>query len=223
MKSVFFQFYPSAFILYPFPMPIEFTAGSPSTPPDPAKSRLAKSLFRMGLIVLPLLFVLLLKSLVFDTALVTSQSMLPTLARGDYLLTDHRVVLRNNWQRGDIVVFKAPDTWDSRGETLVKRIVGMPGETIHYTGGRLHIGNSVPVEPYLREVPGEEFRAPVDLKPGQYWVLGDNRNNSDDSSENGPISEADIRARAVYRLLPWNKHGSVGGGKATLKVQANAR
>ena len=200
-------------------MPIEFNSGSPPAPPDPAKSRLAKSLFRMGLIVLPLLFVLLLKSLVFDTALVVSASMEPTLAKGDYLLTDHRVVLRNNWQRGDIVVFISPETWDSRGETLVKRIVGMPGETIHYTGGRLHIGDAIPVEPYLREPAQEEFRAPVTLKPGQYWVLGDNRNASDDSSENGPISESDIRARAVYRLLPWGKRGSVSGGVAELRAQ----
>ena len=199
-------------------MPIEFSSGSPPAAPDPAKSRLAASLLRMGIIILPLLLVLLLKSLVFDTTLVISQSMLPTLAKGDYLLTDHRALLRNNWKRGDIVVFTAPDSWDSRGETLVKRIVGMPGEVIHYTGGRLNIGDNVLAEPYLREVPEEEFRKPVTLGPRQYWVLGDNRNESDDSSENGPINETDIRSRAVYRLLPWGKRGSVGGGAATLRA-----
>ena len=198
-------------------MPIEFNSGSPNPTPDPAKTRLNVSLFRMGLIVLPLLFVLLLKSLWFDTTLVISDSMVPTLKKGDYLLTDHRLSLRKQWKRGDIVVFTSPETWDSRGETLVKRIVGMPGETVHYTGGRLHIGDSVPVEPYLRERPDDEFRKPVDLGPNQYWVLGDNRNESDDSSENGPISEADIQSRSVYRLLPWGRHGSVSGQQATLQ------
>ncbi len=200
-------------------MPIEFNSGSPTPAPDPARSRLAVSLFRMGLIVLPLLFVLLLKSLVFDTMLVISDSMLPTMAKGDYLLTDHRAALRGAWKRGDIVTFTSPDSWDSRGETLVKRIVGMPGEVVHYTGGRLHINDKVAVEPYLRERADEEFRAPVTLKSGEYWVLGDNRNNSDDSSENGPISEEDIRARAVYRLLPWGRRGAVGGGAATFRAE----
>ena len=86
-------------------MPIEFNSGSPTPAPDPARSRLQTSLFRMGLIVLPLLFVLLLKSLWFDTTLVISDSMVPTLAKGDYILTDHRLSLRNQWKRGDIVVF----------------------------------------------------------------------------------------------------------------------
>ena len=198
-------------------MPIEFNSGSPATAPDPAKTRLNKSLFRMGLIVLPLLFVLLLKSLVFDTTLVISDSMLPTLKKGDYLLTDHRLSLRNQWKRGDIVVFTSPNSWDSRGETLVKRIVGMPGEVIHYTDKRLHVGENVLDEPYLREPPDPEQRTPVTLGPNQYWVLGDNRNESDDSSENGPINESDIQSRTVYRLLPWGRHGAVGNQQATLR------
>ncbi len=190
-------------------MPIEFNSGSAATAPNPAKTRFNKSLFRMGLIVLPLLFVLLLKSLVFDTALIVSGSMEPTLQIGDYLLTDHRVALRGSWKRGDIVTFISPDSWDSRGETLIKRIVGMPGEVIHYTGGQFHVNENIPVEPYIKEAPIKFGRAPVTLGPNQYWVLGDNRNNSDDSSKNGPISEGDITARAVYRLWPWNRRGSV--------------
>ena len=197
-------------------MPIEFNSGAPATAPDPAKARLAVSLFRMGLIVLPLLFVLLLKGLVFDTTLVISDSMLPTLQKGDYILTDHRLSLRNQWKRGDIVVFTSPNSWDSRGETLVKRIVGMPGETMHYDAGRLHIDGQTIAEPYLRERPDDEFRTPVTLKDNEYWVLGDNRNESDDSSENGPIKESDIQSRTVYRLLPWSRRGSVGNAQATL-------
>ena len=190
-------------------MPIEFSSGAPAAAPDPAKARFNKSLFRMGLIILPLLFVLLLKSLVFDTALVVSGSMEPTLQIGDYLLTDHRLALRGAWKRGDIVTFTSPDSWDSQGETLIKRIVGMPGDVIHYTGGQLHVNEDIPVEPYLKEPPDIEQRTPVTLKADEYWVLGDNRNNSDDSSENGPIRESDIRARAVNRLWPWNRRGAI--------------
>ena len=190
-------------------MPIEFSSGAPAAAPDPAKARFNKSLFRMGLIILPLLFVLLLKSLVFDTALVVSGSMEPTLQIGDYLLTDHRLALRGAWKRGDIVTFTSPDSWDSQGETLIKRIVGMPGDVIHYTGGQLHVNEDIPVEPYLKEPPDIEQRTPVTLKADEYWVLGDNRNNSDDSSENGPIRESDIRARAVTRLWPWSRRGAI--------------
>ena len=92
----------------------------------------------------------------------------------------------------------------------------MPGEVIHYDAGRLHIDNAVPIEPYLRERPDDEFRKPVTLKDNEYWVLGDNRNESDDSSENGPISESDIQSRTVYRVLPLNRRGAVGGTAATL-------
>ena len=190
-------------------MPIEFNSAKPEAPPSPEKTRLAKSLLRMGFIVLPLLFVLLLKSLIFDTAWVTSGSMEPTLAKGDYLLTDHRAALRQNWQRGDMVIFRSPPSWDSEGEVLVKRIVGMPGETVSYDDGILHINGQIPVEPYLKEKPDIERRTPVTLKADEYWVLGDNRNNSDDSSENGPISEEAIQARAVSRLWPLGKFGGL--------------
>lgn len=190
-------------------MPIEFTKGSPPQP-SPERSRLAKSLLRMGLIVLPLLFVLLLKSLVFDTALVTSGSMEPTLAKGDYLLTDHRLALRHSWGRGDIVIFRSPASWDSQGETLIKRIVGLPGETISYTKGAVMVNGAAPVEPFIKQEQQEvKFAPTVTLGPDQYWVLGDNRNNTDDSSMNGPISEGDIQARAAWRLLPTGKFGAV--------------
>ena len=191
-------------------MPIEFKTGTPPPPPpSPEKTRLHKSLIRSGILITVLLFVLLLKSLVFDTALVTSASMEPTLAKGDYLLTDHRALLRHNWQRGDIVIFRSPEGWDSQGETLVKRIVALPGEVISYDQGQLHVNGKVPVEPFIKEQPDVEFRNAVTLKSDEYWVLGDNRNNSDDSSENGPINEGAIQARAVFRLLPRSKFGAV--------------
>ena len=190
-------------------MPIEFNSGSEPVPHSPEKSRFTKSLLRMGMILLPLLFVLLLKGLVFDTALVTSASMEPTLKRGDYLLTDHRVILRGAWQRGDIVIFRSPETWDSVGETLIKRIVGLPGETISYPLGHLLVNGQAPIEPFIKEKPEMKWLPTVTLGPGQYWVLGDNRNNTDDSSVNGPISEGDIQARAFWRLLPAGKSGRV--------------
>ena len=192
-------------------MPIEFTKGAPPpAPPSPEKTRFAKSLLRMGVIVLPLLFVLLLKSLVFDTALVTSGSMEPTLAKNDYLLTDHRVALRGSWNRNDMVIFKSPASWDYPDETLVKRIIGLPGDEISYPNGQVNVNGKKPVEPFIRPSSVPKGIAKFTLGPGQYWVLGDNRDNSDDSSANGPISETDIAARAVWRLWPVGKFGSVG-------------
>ncbi len=179
-----------------------------NSPEQIERRRLAKVLTKSAVAIVILLFGLLLRVLAYESVLVTSGSMEPLVRRGDYTLVDHRVALRSAWQRGDVVVFKKPDSWDGADETLVKRVIGLPGERIWLVYGRVLVDGKALPEPYLKELPDSQNSPPFQLGPNQYFVMGDNRNNSSDSRENGPISETDIRGRMTRRLWPFSRMGS---------------
>lgn len=195
-------------------MPYEISVNTPATatatPEQTRESRrLARSLMFGGTIILLLCFCLILRVLAFEGAWVTSKSMEPTLFKGDYALIDHRTALRGQWQRGDVVLFPAPESWDGPGVPLVKRIVGLPGETVAILSGRVLINGKPLAESHLAERPEPEDMEPIKLGNDEYWVLGDNRNNSDDSRVNGPIQEKDIAGRFLFRLWPVATIGAI--------------
>lgn len=136
--------------------------------------------------------------------LVPSESMEPTLLPRDYILT-----LRDEeYRRGDIVVIRDP-TMD-RGY-LVKRIVGVGGDTVGVAAGALFLNGRYVSEPYTREPMAYEVYPAVQVPPGELYLLGDNRNNSDDSSNwakpTVPLDAVIGRVRYVY--LPGSRRGPV--------------
>lgn len=195
-------------------MPYEVSVNNPAITKTPEQTRenrrLARSLMLGCTLLVLLCFGLLLKVLAFEGALVTSRSMEPTLHKGDYNLIDHRSALRGQWQRGDVVLFDVPETWGGKGDPLVKRVIGLPGETVAMLSGKVLINGREISEPYITDTPEPEDYQPEKLGPGQYWVMGDNRNNSDDSRNNGPIPETDIRGRFLFRLWPLSTVGAIG-------------
>lgn len=188
-------------------MAIVVSTGTPKVPHNsPAqieKRRLRRALMQGGAIILVLLFGLLLRSLAWEGVLVTSGSMEPLLRKGDYTLVDHRVALGGAWSRGDVIVFETPQAWEGADETLVKRVIGLPGETVSLAEGRVLIDGVSLREDYLGEHPDPQRMAPVRLGSGEYFVMGDNRNNSSDSRENGPVPEASIHGRILMKLWPF--------------------
>lgn len=179
-----------------------------NSPEQIEKRRLARVLTRGAIAIGILLFALLLRVLAYESVLVTSGSMEPLVRRGDYTLVDHRVALRNAWERGDVVVFQKPQEWQGADETLVKRVIGLPGETVALLTGRVLVNGTVLRESYLAEMPDPQDVPPIKLGAGQYFVMGDNRNNSSDSRENGPVPETDIKGRMTMRLWPPGRFGS---------------
>lgn len=133
---------------------------------------------------------------------VPSKSMEPTLLVGDWLVTQRQATYR----RGDMVVFRDPKA----GGYMVKRIVGVAGDTLNVNTGALFINGEFASEPYIAEPMAYEFKHPVTLKEGEVFVLGDNRNWSEDSHlDLLPTPVDNMVGRVVYRYFPLNRMGPV--------------
>jgi len=118
----------------------------------------------------------------------TGKSMEPTLKEGQTLT--YQAVQLSGVQRGDILVIQKDD------QKMVKRLIGLPDEAIEIRDGVVYINDQAIEEPYLFEPATESF-AKITLANDEYFVLGDNRNNSNDSRAFGPVKAADIIGRVV--------------------------
>ena len=148
---------------------------------------------------------------------IPSASMEDTLLIGDRVLVD-----RISWrfslpERGDIVVFHPP--FD--GPVLIKRIIGLPGDEISLSGGFVYVNGRRLDEPYVRRIDGRQepsqpfsnglpwsLQEPYKVPPGSYFVMGDNRTDSGDSREFGPIKREQFVGRAFGKYWP---PGRIGG------------
>ena len=154
-----------------------------------------------AILLLAVAFGLTIRYAVYETAIVISSSMEPTLGINDRIVVDHRESLKGHWRRGDIVFFHPPEEWGGEEDTLAKRVIGLPGETVRIEPTRVLVDGKELPEPYIRKREPDATRD-FRLKPDEYFVMGDNRDRSDDSRENGPVPNERIRGRAVFRLAP---------------------
>jgi signal peptidase I len=148
----------------------------------------------------------------FQPHQVKGSSMLPNFHDGEYILTDKISYRLKEPQRGDVVVFRAP-----RNEEYdyIKRIVGLPSDTLKIKNGKIFVNNTPFNESYLSSdhitLPGkfykegETFAIPKD----QYFVLGDNRSHSSDSREWGLVPKENIVGKAWLRYWPTNRFGVI--------------
>ncbi len=140
---------------------------------------------------------------------VSGSSMETTLSNGDHLIVDKISYRFHDPERYDIIVF--PFQYDT-DTYYIKRIIGMPGETVQIDdSGTIYIDGEVLEETYGREVIQNPGRAsdPILLGDDEYFVMGDNRNNSSDSRDPsvGNIHRKDIIGRAFIRIWPFSKFG----------------
>ncbi len=148
---------------------------------------------------------------------IPSASMEDTLMIGDRVLVDRISWRFGDPQRGDIVVFHPP--FD--GPVLIKRIIGMPGDEIGLRDGNVYINGKLLDEPYVRVVNGQKepslpftnglpwsLQSPYRVPQGSYFVMGDNRTDSGDSREFGPVARGQFVGRAFAKYWP---PGSIGG------------
>ncbi|MGV3720106.1 MAG: signal peptidase I [Actinomycetota bacterium] len=135
---------------------------------------------------------------------IPSTSMAPTLASGDRVLA-LSPTLGGAPKRGEIWVFRNPGPG---AKLFVKRVVGVPGDTVAVQAGKLRVNGQAQSEPYLEGSLAYET-APVKLGAGQFFVLGDNRNNSNDSHVFGPVGGETFVGKVEFRYWPPNRTGGL--------------
>lgn len=155
--------------------------------------------------VVIILIVVLFRTFIATPVRVDGSSMYPTLKNGDILILNK---LSQNYKRFDIVVVKSNNT------KLVKRIIGLPGESIEYKDNLLYINGEVIDDVALEETEDFDLESLYGIKKipdGYYFVMGDNRDGSSDSRDYriGLIKKENILGKTIFRLFPFNKIGTI--------------
>lgn len=143
------------------------------------------------------------RSYVIEPYTVIGQSMQPTLVDGERLLVAKFVYRSGLPRRGDIIVFSSPHR---DGSDYVKRIIGLPGDTVELRLGRVYINGAPLEEPYLGQYPSSDF-GPARIGAGGVFVLGDNRGNSEDSRYFGEVPLTEIKGKVVACIWPLRRAG----------------
>jgi signal peptidase I len=152
-----------------------------------------------------------LRTFVVQTYSIPSGSMIPTLMVGDRILVDKLSYHLHAVHRGDVVVFATPPKQLSvlQVKDLVKRVIGLPGETIWSgPGGEVFINGRLIDQPWLTKSARADPGPPIQrqkIPAGDVFVMGDNRGLSDDSRSYGPVSESLIVGRAVLGFWPLDR------------------
>lgn len=140
---------------------------------------------------------------------IKGQSMDPNFPDAEYLLTEKVSYYRENPQRGDVIVFKPPISEDE----FIKRIIGLPGDTVMVLNGRVFVNDTELKEDYIKIdtnasaflSEGKKYTVPE----GNYFVMGDNRPHSSDSRSWGPITKKVITGKAWLIYYPFKLAGFV--------------
>lgn len=159
--------------------------------------------------VLACVLALVVRPMVFESAVVTSDSMEPTLRVGDRLLAAKLAYKHHGPARGDIITFRFPSRTPGVGEDImIKRVIGVAGDVIEVKDGAAYRNGTRLDEGYVR-APMEYVMPPVVVTEGKLLVLGDNRNESDDGHEWGLLDRRRVIGRAAMRIWPLTGMGSV--------------
>lgn len=155
------------------------------------------------------LVALLLRASLFQAFWIPSESMESTLLTNDRVLVNKVSYRLHDINRGDIVVFERPDDEPGAIRDLIKRVIALPGETVEATDGSVYINGQRLVEPYLEEGIVTDDFPPTVVPEGEIFVMGDNRDNSQDSRWFGSVSEERVVGRAFVLFWPVGRVGSL--------------
>lgn len=155
------------------------------------------------------------RTFIAEARYIPSSSMEPTLQINDRLIIEKITYRFHKPERGDIVVFNPTEELQKQDfkEAFIKRIIGIPGDTVMVRKGEVSVNGNVLKEFYIKEAPNYDF-GPVIVPDGEYLVLGDNRNNSFDSHYWGFVPMNKIVGRAYLRFWPFGRIGVIEGDSA---------
>ncbi|HEX8946989.1 MAG TPA: signal peptidase I [Candidatus Paceibacterota bacterium] len=163
-------------------------------------------------VLLVVLVVVPIRLFIAQPFVVDGESMHPTFENGNYLIIDELTYDFEKPQRGDVIVFRYPG---DPSIFYIKRIIGLPGETVSITNGLTTItepngASKTLTEPYISSKDAS-YNLNTTLSGDEYFVMGDNRPESSDSRVWGPLPKRDIIGRVLLRLYPPSKMGFFPG------------
>lgn len=176
-----------------------------------SKNELIFTLKAIGIGVIVLAAILIVMMFVGMRSIVDGMSMYPTLEDHEHVIVDKLIYKRKEPQRFDIIIFEAPI---SNTGYFIKRIIGLPGENVQIDyGGNIYINGELLEESYGYETIIDPGRAvvPIEIGEDEYFVMGDNRNHSEDSRFEavGNVSKDIILGKVTVRTYPIEKYGYI--------------
>ncbi len=194
-------------------------AAAAEKPPKP-KTPISRVLLQASVVIaLAVIIAIVLRTFVVGTYLIPSGSMEPTLMINDRIIVDKLSYHLHGVHQGDIVVFSTPPAENCGGppvSDLVKRVIGLPGDTVSLANGRIYVNGKLldeswfpaGAEPPTTPGPSQKpyaLRHPFTVPSGQVYVMGDNRTVSCDSRYWGPILESSIVGKVDLRFWPLSR------------------
>jgi signal peptidase I len=166
----------------------------------------------LQLVVIALCLALLIRTFVAEPRYIPSDSMLPTLEMGDRLVVEKISYRFRPPKPGDIVVFDPPQQLQILGyakdQAFIKRIIGKPGQIVSIAKGKVYLNSEPLQEDYIAEPPAYQW-GPQRIPDEEFFVMGDNRNDSNDSHIWGFLPRQNIIGHARFRFWPLNRSGFV--------------
>ncbi|MEL6502168.1 MAG: signal peptidase I [Cyanobacteria bacterium J06607_15] len=185
---------------------------------DEVKSGQQKDLWRSikentTTVVVALTLALIIRIFIAEPRYIPSESMSPTLETGDRLVVEKVGYKFHPPEKGDIVVFQPPEMLRlignfDKSQAFIKRAIAKSGETVAVKDGVVYVNNQPLEEDYIAAPPEYEL-IPVTVPEGQLFVMGDNRNNSNDSHIWGFLPTENVIGHAVFRFWPLGRIGTV--------------
>ncbi|HES58433.1 MAG TPA: signal peptidase I [Firmicutes bacterium] len=152
-----------------------------------------------------LVFALVLRTYAVASFIIPSGSMEDTLLQHDLLIANKLSykLLGQNPQRGDVMIFKPPH---EPHKDYIKRVIGVPGDTVEVKNGVVYVNDQPLEEEYVKEPPHARFNKTT-LGPDEYFMMGDNRNHSQDSRVWGPVKRSSFEGKALFIFWPPSRIG----------------
>ncbi|MDJ0660817.1 MAG: signal peptidase I [Crocosphaera sp.] len=164
------------------------------------------------ILVIAVILAVIIRTFIAEPRYIPSESMYPTLETGDRLVVEKVSYYFHAPQPGDIVVFEPPMQLQLQGydksQAFIKRIIATGGDTVEVRQGKVYVNNKPLKENYILHPPHYNLES-VQVPEGYLFVMGDNRNNSNDSHVWGFLPENNVIGHAVFRFFPFQRIGSI--------------
>jgi signal peptidase I len=167
----------------------------------------------LKILIAAVILALVIRTFVAEPRFIPSASMVPTLELGDRLVVEKISYKLHPPAYSDIIVFAVPPQLQAEGyqadQAFIKRAIGLPGDRIALKNGRVYRNDVALAEPYVTTTPKPEDISNITVPANEIFVMGDNRNNSNDSRYWGTLPMQNLIGKAVWRFFPLTRWGKL--------------